>query len=179
MVDYSSQKKGARIGNHAEHINTNLFRKFIGETTILPYYFNGIIDNNNIPNGISTLRVVALDDVGNRDQAFIDLNLEFSPIDSGIVWSKPNSGAILTKESFPLSLVLEVRRPENIDSAYFYVEKSDASKIYINTTRLPATNTIATQWTSYPGAGIYTFYVVINNKDGFAYQSDRIMVEIK
>ena len=153
--------------------------KFIGETTILPYYFNGIIDNNNIPNGISTLRVVALDDVGNRDQAFIDLNLEFSSIEEGIVWSKPNSGAILTKESFPLSLVLEVRRPENIDSAYFYVEKSDASKIYINTTRLPATNTIATQWTSYPGAGIYTFYVVINNKDGFAYQSDRIMVEIK
>ena len=32
MVDYSSQRKGARIGSHAEHINTSLFRQFIEET---------------------------------------------------------------------------------------------------------------------------------------------------
>lgn len=37
MVDYSSQKKGARIGSHTEHINTSLFKQFLKETKGLDF----------------------------------------------------------------------------------------------------------------------------------------------
>ncbi|MBW2989954.1 UV DNA damage repair endonuclease UvsE [Candidatus Woesearchaeota archaeon] len=37
IVHYSSQKKGARAGSHAEHIDINLFRKFIRDTKGLDF----------------------------------------------------------------------------------------------------------------------------------------------
>ena len=37
MMDYSSQKKGARKGSHTEHIDTCHFRKFLGETEGLDF----------------------------------------------------------------------------------------------------------------------------------------------
>jgi len=152
--------------------------KFIGEKTSYPLNFTGFIDNNDIPNGIVTLRVVASDDVGNREQTFKDLNLEFPPIESGIAWLKPVNNSIITKENFPLNLTLQARNPENIDSIYFYVEKPDLSKMYLNSLR-QIDPTIKYLWTTYPGPGIYTFYATVNNKDGYTYQSDRVTVEIK
>ncbi len=32
LVDYSSQKSGARKGTHTEHINMRLFKQFLAET---------------------------------------------------------------------------------------------------------------------------------------------------
>lgn len=153
--------------------------KFIGEKTTQPFYFQGVIDHNDIPNGISTLRVVAYDDVGNRDQAFIDLNLEFPPIEPGIVWLHPVNNSIITKEKFPLNLMVELRQPENIDNMYFYVEKPDSSKLYINMVREPKEKFNTLPWVTYPGPGIYSLLVVVNNKDGYIYQSEKIAIEIK
>lgn len=153
--------------------------KLIGEKYSSPYVFSAFLDHINIPTGPTTLRVVAHDSVGNSNQEFVTLNANLPNIASGAAIRYPASGNILTENDFPLQIVFELSRPENIESLKLYVERPDASVESINSVRTISGNTLVIPWSVYPGPGIYGLSFVVTNKDGYLYSDDKILLEIK
>lgn len=153
--------------------------KLIGEKFSAPYNLSVYIDNNDIPNGFTSLRVVAYDDVGNTRQEYIDVFVDLPFISSGASWIFPNEGNILTKESFPMNIALDIPRPQNIDMVSISFESPSGSKQLINSTRQISSNTLSVLWDKYPGPGIYGINFTVINKDGYTYRGDKILVEIK
>lgn len=153
--------------------------KLIGEKYAPPYALSVFLDHNDIPNGFSSLRVVASDDVGNKTQEFIDIELRLPEISPGIFWKYPSGGNIITQDNFPLALTLEAARPENIESVNIYIDKQKQQHELIASVRQISQNTITVPWTNYPGQGIYGLEILVNNKDGYLYRSDAILIEIK
>lgn len=173
IVDATSPRGIAKVQYY-------LSGNFIGEKNQYPFDFSVYLDTDIFPEGQTTLRVVAFDDVGNSNQDFIDVILRLPLISPAILWNTPQDNSVLKKNDFPLTLSLNIARPDNIDSVQiFYKNLQENKSIYINTIRQINNHTAISIWNSPPKAGEYLLYAVGRNKDGFIYESKKINITIE
>ncbi len=153
--------------------------KLIGEKYFEPYSLSVLLDNNDIPNGSTTLRVSAYDEVGSVKQAFVDVVLNLPEISPGAVFEYPKDGKILNKNSFPLNIALTISRPQNIDTVNVYADVLGQARQLIGSTRQVSDIALIVPWIQYPGPGIFGLYFTVLNKDGYMYQGEKILIEIQ
>ncbi len=162
-----------------QRIEYYLGGKLIGEKYFEPYSLSILLDNNDIPNGSTTLRVSAYDQVGNVKQAFVDVVLNLPKISPGAIFEYPKDGKILNKNSFPLDIAFDISRPQNIDTINAYAEFPGKTKQLIGSSRQVTETRVMVPWSQYPGPGIYGLYFSVVNKDGYMYQGEKILIEIQ
>ena len=153
--------------------------KLIGEKYFEPYSLSVLLDNNDIPNGSTTLRVSAYDEVGSVKQAFVDVVLNLPEISPGAVFEYPKDGKILNKNSFPLNIALNISRPQNIDTVNVYADILGQARQLIGSTRQVSDIALIVPWTQYPGPGIFGLYFTVLNKDGYMYQGEKVLIEMQ
>ncbi len=138
----------------------------IGTSFSAPWVIRATIPNW-IGKGLRTLTVVATDDIGNRNEAVLTVNLTADPSpDASLLIISPAPGTVWSRATFPKSVQLGVDDP----SAYARIDvgfiSADGSEIRLGSITDPQSNTPSIALPTGPAAGGYTLRVFGQKRDG-------------
>ncbi len=153
--------------------------KLIYTATAPPWSMNVSLSDPQIKNGINKFSVTAYDDIDNSTTKAIDIQLSLPEITTGLEWVLPKNNSIITDKNFPLTVNAKITEPESIAKIDLYFQPLNLKAQFINSVRQFGEAGLEISWPSYPGPGIYQIYGIINQTDGFIYESERIVIEVK
>jgi len=130
---------------------------------------------NSIERGYHDLIVTATDDVGNKGQATLTLNLAADPTPLLIRVTDPTPGQNISASSFPRSVYVSVSDLNGAKKMDLYMETSNGSARLIGSDINPGSTVSNFSWT-YPGSGNYALYGVLIDKDNNTHPGERIHV---
>lgn len=136
--------------------------------------FGTAVDWTRYASGAHRIRVEALDDVQNRQEASLTVTLQLSSASAKLLL--PENNATITGSQLPVLLRAAVTHPLGITAVMFYVQGSGDPQI-INTVSSPSGQTVETQWNGLP-AGTYQLWVVGQAPGGQTVESARSAVTI-
>ena len=143
-----------------------------------PFALDFFLDNANVANGYATLTATAYDDVDNAASASANVLLDLPLLERGIIWSAPRDGVILETKQFPVTLQLNLIRPEQVKQVDVAARGPDGTTYFINSIR-QIRSTVGTPWIRPPETGIFRLTATVTNQDGYQYTSDELTVEVK
>ena len=159
------------------YINGNLWQTVLGTAAVSQPI-------NFLNNGYHTLKAVVCDnsEACSEASASFNLNISNNPISAGkgsISISSPSSGTVLKSGSFPLTIKIELSRPERAASINIMVKNVATG----NLTNLSDINggqaKISASWETPPPDGDYTLYAQLNDWNGDVIKSNEIKITVK
>jgi hypothetical protein len=138
------------------------------------YPFGATWSARLLSKGVHSLRVYAVDDVGNsgiKDSTF-DMQADFDP--ASFEWFGGESVTV-TKNNFPYPIFIQPFRWETVKQIKIYlVNGSDNSLIYTfdQNDTLVNNQLLNFDWQHFPGAGSYTLHGVLIDESGRTFEKD-------
>ena len=167
-ISAQAQRKIARI-------EAKIQDTVIGETT-----GSGTINAqvpNSIPRGYHEIIITISDDVGNKNEkrVIINLNADLSPINVSI--TAPAAGTRISGVSFPIPVFIQINEITDVKKIdLMYVQKGQNRLIASILSPDSYNNQI--NWNSMPEIGKVTLYPVATRTDGTKIQGDKIQLTI-
>lgn len=144
--------------------------------------FNLSYTASSLEPGEHTLSISVEDDIGNRIEQNISIILQVEPLPPGVTFSERSYQ--IKKETFPLGLLLNQRKLDQLKSISLYIQSSsneEKQNIRLITDPLNAmffNNQLSLVWTNPPAPGKYTLFAEITNKNNETTISDKVPIEI-
>lgn len=132
---------------------------------------------NSIDRGYHDVTITAYDDVGNRGQATVTVNLAADPAPLIIQVTDPSAGQELGASSFPRSVTVTVNDLSGAKKLDLYTETSDGSARLVGSAINPGSTLSYFSWV-YPGSGKYALYAVMTDKDNNTHPGERTYVTV-
>jgi 1A family penicillin-binding protein len=132
---------------------------------------------NNIPRGYHEVIVTVFDDVGNRNEArvIINLNADLAPIKVSI--SSPAAGTRISASSFPIPIFIQISDVSDVQKLDLRYEQFGERKI-ISTILSPDNRVNQINWNTPPEIGTVTLIPTAIRKDGSSIQGDSVTFTI-
>jgi len=139
--------------------------QLIGTSYSSPFNFNYQI-NPFIINGRHELKAIAFDDRDNfRAQSiYIDIDLDSSSRDFNLIWLKPSNGDTLNLLDFPITLELNIDKPEKIKKIDLYYVDPDNKSRWFTYLEYPSQNKLSVTWDKDLSPGAYKLYMVVKDQ---------------
>ncbi|MBU0540158.1 PBP1A family penicillin-binding protein [Patescibacteria group bacterium] len=135
---------------------------------------------NSIQVGYRELTVAAFDDVGNRGEAKIMVNLtaEPAPISAAIVY--PENNQQLDSTSFPLTVTVSLTNFDNVDKLDLFLENPQNNTTVLLASEIAPQKTLFTiTFNSAFNSGFYYIYPVLVTHDKQNYQGARVGLRVE
>lgn len=125
--------------------------------TITRYPWGGAIPiPNRFAKGFHALSASAYDDVGNRSDAEVLINLTAEPSPLQILWTKPVNGQSLYNSQFPYDINFSIQDIQGIQKLSLALKDESGQLIQtIGTVDAPKLSNFSMLWRAYPGSGQY------------------------
>lgn len=156
-----------------------LENKLIRTSIRPPFDLQIYLDDPNLSNGYVSLKAIAQDDVGNKSESIININLLLPDLPVSIAWITPTNNEILDTTHFPYTLEISISQPEKVAMLKLYLFDGINFPKLIAIIENPSLGQQKSTWQDYPGFGIYELYGEILLHDGTKFTSRKINVEIK
>ncbi|MFZ6015510.1 MAG: transglycosylase domain-containing protein [Patescibacteria group bacterium] len=153
---------------------------FIGQSLIAQSTGYGTLEAhipNTIPRGYHEIIVKVIDDVGNRaqDSITINLNADLAPLNVYIV--SPANGTRINQASFPIQTIIQISDLADVAKIDLKMNQ-DGKNLLIGSIIGPDELTNQISWNAVPEIGSLTLYPEIKRKDGSTSRGDQITLTI-
>ncbi|NQT49855.1 penicillin-binding protein [Candidatus Kuenenbacteria bacterium] len=155
-----------------------LDKKLMQTKTSSPYSLHYPISSYFVK-GYHQLRVVAYDDVGNSNEAQIELNILVDAPPPTLNWNFPSNGAIYHQDAFPLPLKIQLTDLLATEKVNFYQKNKSTNQInHIGAIILPDSGNVTLNWPQVYEKGDYEIYAEIVDPAGGKHMSGSISIII-
>lgn len=129
-------------------------------STQAPYNLRWIVD---MPNGSHNLKAIAFDDVLNRDEYSVPIQINIIDTPLQVIWLSPYNNQNVYEENYPLPLSFVLSRISRIKKVdIFYREVGRESKLITSIIK-PGSKNLSTTWDIPPKTGAYNIYTIITD----------------
>jgi len=151
--------------------------RYVAVTRQPPFNLN--YSARNLKSGDHKLTIIAEDDIGNRKRKIINFTLQAGEIKPSAVFIKRNKK--ITKNKFPLTVVLRSYHSKNIKNIKIIVENKN--KRYKQIAKLTpdkekSQQRLVANWSKFPTPGLWTLKTEVETTDGETYISDTMKLEL-
>ena len=134
-------------------------------------------------NGYQTLRAKACDDAENCSVADINFNvlIQNNPISAGknsLKITSPKTGAATKPFDFPLTVSLQLAKPERAAQISLLARSSDGTITTLKNISRPADKNISLLWDAAPPIGTYVLYSELQDWNGDNLKSNEVKIII-
>ncbi|MFA5184796.1 MAG: penicillin-binding protein [Patescibacteria group bacterium] len=138
---------------------------------------------NFLGNGYQTLRVRACDDLENCSEAKINFNvlIKNNPISASknsIRISSPKTGTAAKLTDFPLTVSLQIERPERAAQAVLLARSADGTITTLKSANQPTNKNFDLFWDTAPPPATYTLYAELRDWNGDRLKSNEVKIII-
>ena len=170
QVSITAPRQISRVEVYSEG---NLIGTKLSVPWVIPIQFP-----NSMPRGFHDLSVVAVDDVGDRGQASVTINLNADASALSLSITEPPTGSQLTKTSFPVNITVSANDISSAKKIDLYLQKPDGSTSLISSDIGPKTAIDTFLWNNDPGVGTYLIYPVLTDTSGTAHMGEKTTVNV-
>jgi len=143
-------------------VNYYLDNALLGASNIAPFNLTVIIPKD-IPKGFHTLKAEVFDDIDNRAESVVTVNLAAEPIDELVSWLAPVSGAVIPSFPTDLSVAINDGAPNRVD--FYAVSPSSTEPVLVGVAPSPREKATVS-WKEAAAKGIYKLYVILKTSFG-------------
>jgi len=133
---------------------------------------------NAVDKGFQDLVIEARDDVGNKGEAKITINLRADATKVGLNITDPKPGDVISMEKLPKTVSVSVDDVTDFTRADLYLETPRGETRLIGSEIKPTTSPISFNWAYVDGPGSYALHIEATNENGQVIRGDAISVVI-
>lgn len=161
--------------NHIDYYMDDLLAQ-----TVSAYPFGLNYPSAKIANGFHTIKAVAYDDVGNNNEASIEINVmaERKPI--SFSWAMPKANSSYYPSSFPMKFTIQISDPFNTQSIKIFQREGGNEAKIINSfaSENISGDNLEFNWGENPPAGEYGFYAEAIDKENRYSRSEELRIKV-
>jgi penicillin-binding protein 1C len=131
---------------------------------------------NAVDRGFQDLVIEARDDVGNKGETKVTINLRADATKVGLVMTDPKPGDRLTMDALPKTVSISVDDVTDFTRADLYIETPRGETKLIGSEIKPTKSPIAFNWAYVEGPGSYTLHAEATKESGEVIRGDAISV---
>ncbi len=131
---------------------------------------------NAINKGFQDLLIDARDDVGNKGEAKVTINLLADAASTGISITDPHPGDTVTMDAFPKTVSVNLSDTTDIQRVDLYLETPTGDVNLIGSEIKPASSPVKFIWNYIANVGNYTLHAEATNGNGQTIRGDAISV---
>jgi len=176
IIDASVSASAARGVARVEYYLDNTL---LSAQTVAPFNLHYFLSSYFV-RGYHKLRVRALDDVENSNEAEIELNLLVDLPKPGVIWQFPQTGATFSAGNFPLNMAGQLTdRLASRKVNLLQRKVATGETVSIATIIFPDSDYISVGWGKPAEAGEYEIYAEIIDGQGNHFESGRLNVVVQ
>ncbi|MEK7116475.1 MAG: penicillin-binding transpeptidase domain-containing protein, partial [Patescibacteria group bacterium] len=163
-----------RIARMEAYSEGNLLGAKFSEPWTIPIQFPNAIDR-----GFHDLEVIATDDVGNRGNATVTINLNADAASLSLGVIDPATGSHIASGKFPVAVILLVTDLSNAAKIDLYIQTPDGSTRLLVSELAPKKKTMTFPWATSPGPGTYVIFPVLVDTSGNTHPGERTTIIVE
>ena len=133
-----------------------------------------------LSNGTYEIKAIAFDDQDNFSETIrnINLQLDSSARDYNIIWLQPNDGGTISKADLPISIEINIDKPNMVRKIDFYYLTPDDNSHWFTYIDSPIPNNIFTTLGEELDLGVHKLYLVIKDSSGNLVRTPPLIINI-
>lgn len=162
-----------------ERVEYFLDNQKIGTSYSEPFSYSYQL-NPFVSNGSHELKAMAFDDLDNFKEDIININIqvEENQRDFNLVWINPSSGDNISSSDLPITLELNLDKPNKVKKIDFYYLDPDNKSQWFGYIENPTINNLSIQWGQDLITGVYKLYLVVKDSEDNLMTTPPIIVNI-
>lgn len=143
-------------------ISNGVDNALLGASNIAPFNLVVVIPKD-VSKGFHTLKAEVFDDIDNRAESVVTVNLTAEPADELVTWLTPASGAVIP--SFPVDLSVAINDGILNRVDFYAVSPSSTEPVLVGVSPSPREKATVS-WKEAAAKGIYKLYVILKTSFG-------------